>query len=67
MDIGVIVYFVLGLILVLYWYDRDYHQEYIDLEKGEKVEKGMASTFLLFLWLFWPINMIKNIMKYKRI
>jgi hypothetical protein len=27
----------------------------------------MVNIFLLFLWVFWPINMIKNIIKYKKI
>lgn len=67
MDIGIIVYFVLGLILTLYWYERDYSKKYKELEQKEGVEKGMANIFLLFLWVFWPINMIKNLIKYKKI
>ena len=67
MDIGIIVYFVLGLILTLYWYERDYGKKYKELEQKEGVEKGMANIFLLFLWAFWPINMIKNLIKYKKI
>lgn len=67
MDIGIIVYFVLGLVLAFYWYERDYSKKYEELEKEEGVEKGMVNIFLLFLWVFWPINMIKNLIKYKKI
>lgn len=67
MDIGIIVYFVLGLVLAFYWYERDYSKKYEELEKEEGVEKGMVNIFLLFLWAFWPINMIKNLIKYKKI
>lgn len=67
MDIGIIVYFVLGLVLAFYWYERDYSKKYEELEQGEGVENGMVNIFLLFLWAFWPINMIKNIIKYKKI
>ena len=67
MDIVVITYFVIGLVLVFYWYERDYHKEYVELNEKEEVEKGMVNMFLLFLWVFWPINMIKNIVKHKKI
>lgn len=67
MDIVVITYFVIGLVLVFYWYERDYHKEYVELNEKEEVEKGMVNMFLLFLWILWPINMIKNIVKHKKI
>jgi hypothetical protein len=67
MNIGVITYFIIGLILTFYWYERDYHKEYVELEKTDGVEKGTGNIFLLILWFFWPINMIKNIIKYKKV
>lgn len=70
MDIGCIImaiYLIVGIILCLYWFDRDYSKQYDELVKNDIPDKGMASMFLLMLWVFWPINLIKNIIKYNKI
>ena len=34
---------------------------------SKDVEKGMAELLMLIMCLFWPIVMVKNLIKYKRI
>ena len=70
MEISTIVgvsYFVIGFVLAFYWFSRDYAEEYDELITNDIPDRGITSLFLLGLWLFWPINLIKNIVKYKRI
>ena len=55
------------MLLAIYWFKRDYYREYKELAKNKDVEKGMAELLMLIMCLFWPIVMVKNLIKYKRI
>ena len=67
MEILVCVYLVVGLVLSFYWFNRDHLRDYEEAEKTDMVEKGAAVLLLLILWVLWPIVLIKNIIKNKRI
>jgi hypothetical protein len=70
MDIGSIittVYFVVGGILTFYWFNKEYSENYEKQVKDGLEEKGMVNIFLLLLWVFWPIKLIKNIIRRKKI
>ena len=55
------------MLLAIYWFKRDYSKEYNELAKNNDVEKGMAELLMLVMCLFWPIVMVKNLIKYKRV
>jgi CHASE3 domain sensor protein len=64
--IAVIVYLFVGVVLTYYWFTRDYEKDYEkSIEKGEEVEKGMANLLMLMMTAFWPIILIKNLIKRK--
>lgn len=68
MEISTIIgvsYFVIGFVLAFYWFAKDYKKEYDELVDNDIPDRGVTSLFLLGLWLFWPIYLIKNIVKYK--
>ena len=70
MEISTIIgisYFVTGFILAFYWFTKDYKNEYDELVENDIPDRGITSLFLLGLWLFWPIFLVKNIVKHKRI
>lgn len=55
-----IVYFAIGLVLTLMWWNDEYKAEY-EYERSEgEVEEPMAVLLLLGLFLFWPIKLFKN-------
>ena len=59
-EIAVLVYFVVGLILSLVWWEQEYKVEYeYEKEYGE-VESGMAILHMTWLMIFWPIKLLKN-------
>jgi hypothetical protein len=58
-------YFIVGSFLVFYWYKRYYHKKYNELMNKGEVEKGAGELFFLFLLVFWPIVIIKNIIKHR--
>ena len=65
--IGTMIYLVVGILLAIYWFKRDYSKEYNELAENKEVEKGMAELLMLIMCLFWPIVMVKNLIKYKRV
>lgn len=70
MEISTIIgisYFVTGFVLSLYWFTKDYKNEYNELVENDIPDRGMTSLFMLVLWLLWPIYLVKNIVKHKRI
>ncbi len=70
MDISSIVtisYFVIGFILAFYWFNHDYAESYNEAVESDMEEAGMTSIFLLVLTFFWPIKLIKNLIKKRRI
>ena len=55
-----IVYFAVGLVLTLMWWNDEYKAEYeYEREEGE-VEEPMAILLLVGLLFFWPIKLVKN-------
>jgi H+/gluconate symporter-like permease len=65
--IGTMIYLVVGVLLAIYWFKRDYSKEYKELAKNKEVEKGMAELLMVIMCLFWPIVMVKNLIKYKKV
>ena len=62
----VVSYCVIGFALSFYWFKRDYEEEYEKVDEGdEPIEKGMAGLLLLAFIIFWPIVLIKNLIKHK--
>ena len=60
--IGTMLYLVIGTMLAIYWFKRDYEPEYKELEKSEEgVEKGMAELLIMFMAIFWPLKLIYNL------
>ena len=65
--IFVIVYIVIGFALTLYWFNKDYKASHEEAVATKMEEKGMTSIFLLMLIVLWPIKLIYNLKKKKRI
>ena len=64
--IAIMAYFIVGFVLSYYWFARDYEDEYEkSIDDGEPVEKGMVSFLLLLMTVFWPIVLVKNLIKHK--
>lgn len=64
--IAIMAYFIVGFVLSYYWFARDYEEEYKkSIEDGESVEKGMVSFLLLLMTVFWPIVLVKNLIRHK--
>ncbi len=66
MNIGpfiMIAYFVIGLVLTFYWFDRDYSAQIKELHDSGEEDKGGVSIVLLGLVLFWPIKLVMNLIK----
>ena len=55
--LGLIIYFVIGMVLSIWWWEKEYK-----IEDEDELEKGTVCLFLLFLTFFWPIKLIKNLM-----
>jgi len=63
----VVVYFIVGVILALYWFKTDYAESYKSSVEDGTEEKGMTCIFLLLLIIFWPIKLVRNLIKKRRI
>lgn len=60
MEIGTIIYFLIGMVCSYHWFEEDYGKEYRELKKNKEVEDGMAVMVLLFMTIFWlPIFLYK--------
>jgi hypothetical protein len=55
--LGLIIYFVIGMVLSIWWWEKEYK-----VEDEDELEKGTVCLFLLFLTFFWPVKLIKNLM-----
>ena len=57
-----ISYFVIGLILSVYWWNKEYKSNYEYDKENEEVyvEEPMVMIFLAFMVLFWPFVLLKN-------
>jgi hypothetical protein len=59
-----LIYLTVGIVLAIYWFNRDYEPEYKELENSEEgVEKGMADLLIMFMAIFWPLKLIYNLVK----
>ncbi len=70
MDISGIIsvsYFVIGFVLAIYWFNKEYAESYKEAVANNNVENGMSSIMMLGFMIFWPIKLTKNIIKKKRI
>ena len=63
----VTIYFVIGIALVSYWYNHEYAKDYEKMIEEDPHEKGVGDTFLLFICAFWPIKLVKNLIKTKKL
>lgn len=63
----VAIYIAIGIILMLYWDNKEYANSYKKTKSEGEVEKGMISILFLFLVFFWPIKLIINLIRKKRI
>jgi hypothetical protein len=56
--LGLIIYFVIGMILSIWWWEKEYK-----VEDEDELEKGTVCLFLLFLTFFWPVKLVKNLIE----
>ena len=54
--LGLIIYFVIGMVLSIWWWEKEYK-----VEDEDELEKGTVCLFLLFLTFFWPVKLVKNL------
>lgn len=60
-EVILLIYFVVGFILALVWWNDEYEPQYkYCKESGKDTEDSMAVLLLLGLVAFWPIKFIKN-------
>ena len=57
----IVVYFIIGIILSIYWWNKEYEEDYEKLKKMNEVDESGTMIFLMFLTVFWPIKFIKNL------
>ena len=59
-----IAYMVIGLLLTLYWWDKQYEAAYIKAKESEEgADEPMSVLFLAFLAIFWPIVLVYKAIK----
>ena len=60
MEIGTIIYFLIGMMCSYHWFEEDYGKEYRELKKKGEVEDGIVVILLLSMAIFWlPIFLYK--------
>jgi hypothetical protein len=63
-DALIIVYFVIGILLMFYWWDKHYEKIYNEAKESEEgVDESMSVIFLTILTVFWPIVLIRKLIK----
>jgi len=66
MDINGVIsisYLIIGFVLSLYWFDKEYEESYNAAVIGGEVDKGMSSIMMICLMMFWPIKVVKDFLK----
>ena len=58
---------VAGVILAYYWFKKEFEEEYNELSKTGEVENVMASILLLIMTVLWPLKLIYNLVRYRRV
>ena len=61
--IGGAIYVAIGVILAMYWFRKDYKEEYVLL--GEYAIPEMACLMMLAMAASWPIMVIIELLKKK--
>ena len=54
-----IIYLIIGAVLSVYWFHRDYKEEYSLL--GEYAISEIACLFLIGMTVFWPIILFMEV------
>ena len=62
-----IVYMVVGTYLANRWFKKEHEKEYKLLSENGEVETGMVSLLLLFMTIFWPLKLVYNLIRYRRV
>lgn len=62
-SIIVIVYFTIGFVLTLIWWNDAYKVEYEYYKAIGEVDESMVVLLLLGLFFFWPIKVIKDLIE----
>jgi hypothetical protein len=60
---SIIVYFVIGLVCAIKWFEEDYGEEYREAKADGESEDGMATLLMLALTIFWPIVFVYKFYK----
>ena len=64
MEILFLIYIVIGILLAIYWWEKEQKKLYEQAKKSKDgVEKGGAEIYLLGVGILWPIKLIKNLIK----
>jgi hypothetical protein len=61
--IGAIIYLFIGLVLSLYWFNKDYKKEHDELVNNEVPDRGVVNCLLIVMCIFWPIKLVGNFVK----
>jgi len=62
-----IIYFIIGIFVSIYFWKKDYEEEYNQLKENDECEEPMAIILLLFIVVLWPIKLIIELINYIRI
>ena len=54
-DYCIIVYFIIGMILTIYWWNSLYKKDYKELIAKRECEEPMVILFWLFTTYIWPV------------
>ena len=58
---------VVGMYLANMWFKKEFGEEYKTLSENGEVEAGMVSLLLLFMTIFWPLKLVYNLVRYRRV
>ena len=58
-----IIYIVIGIILMLYWWNKDYALDYALAKAKGEVQDSAACLLMLGMITFWPLKLIHKIIK----
>ena len=49
------------------WFNKEFGEEYKTLSENGKVETGTVSLLLLFMTILWPLKLVYNLVRYRRV
>ena len=56
-------YMLIGILLMLYWWNTDYAFDYETAKIRGEVQDGAACLLMLGMIVFWPLKLIHKIIK----